>query len=135
MNMRVNRVIGGEYFEPHVVDLDDGSGCVWVFHELDITSQGADCFVNAMTDQAKVWAFRTPEMGLGGIIPVRIVRDRTLPKKCGIYYTDSAEGITYVAAPLLISERGAAGIGRVLTERSPYWYRRPDEPHSLSQAV
>ncbi|MYY79677.1 MULTISPECIES: hypothetical protein [unclassified Streptomyces] len=133
--MQVNRVIGGEYFEPHVVDLDDGSGCVWVFHELDITSEGADCFVNAMTEQAKVWAFRTPEMGLGEIIPVRILRDGQLPTKCGICYTDSPEGITYYAEPDLISERGAAGIGRVLTDRSPHWYRRPDEPHSLDEAV
>lgn len=128
MSMHVNRVIGGEYFEPHVVDLDDGSGCVWMFHELDITSEGADCFVNAMTDQAMRWAFRTPEMGLGDVIPVRIIRDEALPKGCGIYLDDTAEGITYIAEVSLISERGAAGIGRVLTERSPHWFRRPDEP-------
>ncbi|WPO73967.1 hypothetical protein [Streptomyces sp. KN37] len=133
--MHVNRVIGGEYFEPHVVDLDGGRGCVWMFHETDITSEGADYFVTAMTDQARRWAFRTPEMGLGPVIPVRIIRDETLPRKAGIAFGDTADGITYIAEPQLITERGAVGIGRVLTERSPHWYRRPDVPQSLDEAV
>lgn len=127
LDMQVERV-GGPDFEPHVVDWD--TGCAWVFHTSDITEEGAEYFKKAMTDQAKNWGLRPAGTPLGPIVPVRIVRVPDLPKICAMRVDDRAEAITYTVDEDLISDRGAEVIGRKLTERSPYWLRRPDEPGS-----
>ena len=134
MNMQVDRVVVGAYFEPHIVDIE-GEGCIFVFHEQDITPKGADYFAQVMTDQARRWAPRTPDMPRGGIIPVRIMREPDLPEPFAIHLDDSASSITYTVDMELISEHGAEVISRLLTERSPHWHRVPDAAQSLHDAV
>lgn len=134
LSMKVDRVVVGAYFEPHIVDIED-EGCVFLFHKRDITVKGADYFAQVMTDQARRWAPRTPEMPRGGIIPVRIIREPDLPEPFAIHLDDSAESITYTVDEVLISEHGAEVISRLLTERSPHWQRVPDALQSLHDAV
>lgn len=127
LSMQVDRV-SGPYFEPHVTDWD--GGCAWVFHVSDISEEGAGYFAQAMTDQARNWGLRRPGEPLGPIVPVRIVRVPDLPHPCAIHVEDQADHITYTVGEDLISEHGAEAIGKILTARSPYWIRRPDEPGS-----
>lgn len=127
LSMQVERV-GGPYFEPHVVDWDDG--CAWIFHVSDITEDGAKYFKQAMTDQAQNWGLRPPGTPLGPIVPVCIAREPGFPKALAIHVDDTVDAITYTVDEDLISERGAEVIGRKLTDRSPYWLRRPDKPGS-----
>lgn len=134
LNMQVDRVVVGAYFEPHIVDIED-EGCIFVFHEQDITPKGADYFAQVMTDQARRWAPRAPDMPRGGIIPVRIMREPDLPEPFAIRLDDSASSITYTVDMELISEHGAEVISRLLTERSPHWHRVPDAAQSLHDAV
>lgn len=127
LSMQVERVSGPD-FEPHVVDWDDG--CAWVFHVSDISEDGAEHFKKAMTDQARNWGIRDSGTPLGPIVPVRIVRVPDLPEVLAMQVDDRADAITYTVDEDLISERGAEVISRKLTERSPHWLRRPDEPGS-----
>lgn len=129
LSMQVDRV-GGPYFEPRVEDWD--GGCTWVFHVSDISESGAEYFRQAMTDQACNWGIRGPEMPLGPVVPVCIKRVPDLPERCALQVADTADAITYFADENLISDRAAEVIGRTLTERSPYWLRRPDGPGSLN---
>lgn len=131
--MKVERR-GGQHFEPFIVDVE-GEGCVFVFHEQDITTDGAVWFSKVMTDQAKRWVPRTPDMPRGGIIPVRIEREAGLPDILAIYLDDSATTITYSVDETIISEYGADVISRKLTARSPHWQRVPDAQAVLRRAV
>lgn len=126
--MRVERV-SGEHFEPYIKDLD--TGCLFVFHEDDISKQGADWFSAAMTDQAQRWIPRPEGMERGKTIPVRIVIEPDLPEPFAIRLKDSEDEITYTVSPLAISEYGAAVISRKLTARSPHWQRVPDAERAL----
>ncbi|MFJ6566539.1 hypothetical protein ACIQNU_03910 [Streptomyces sp. NPDC091292] len=132
LSMQVRRE-GGQYFEPYIVDLDDG--CVFVFHDIDITEDGAWYFAQAVTDQAARWLPRTPEMPRGHIVPVLIVREPDLPEVCAIHLDDRAESILYTVDADLMTARAAAVISRKLTERSPHWHRVPDNTKSLHDAV
>ncbi|MFB6677881.1 hypothetical protein ACFCWG_36800 [Streptomyces sp. NPDC056390] len=132
-NMLVERR-SGEHFEPFIVDIEN-EGCVFVFHRRDITEDGADWFSRVMTDQAKRWLPRNPDMPRGGIIPVRIVREAGLPDTLAICLDDSEESITYYVDEDIISEYGADVISRKLTERSPHWHRVPDAAAILRRAV
>lgn len=123
LRMQVERK-SGDYFEPQIFDLADG--CVFVFHEDDITQAGAEWFALAMTDQARRWAPRTMGMPLGPVVPVRIDRSPDVPQAVGFVVDDSAVSINYLAHEDLIREHAAKVIGEKLTERSPYWMRVPD---------
>ncbi|MEU6990285.1 hypothetical protein ABZ953_06435 [Streptomyces sp. NPDC046465] len=125
--MQVERV-GGPYFEPKIVDWD--TGCAWVFHVSDITEDGAAYFTKAMTNQARNWGVRGPGVPLGPIVPVRIEREPDLPDVMALHVDDGVDEITYTVDEELITERAAEVISRKLTERSPYWLRRPDKPGS-----
>ncbi|MFF2852595.1 hypothetical protein ACFVT5_40840 [Streptomyces sp. NPDC058001] len=132
LSMQVRRE-DGHYFEPYIVDLDDG--CEFVFHEKDITEEGAKYFAQAVTDQARRWLPRPPEMPQGHLVPVLIIREPDLPEVCAIHLDDRAESILYTVDADIITERAAAVISRKLTERSPHWHRVPDETQSLHDAV
>lgn len=125
---------GGEHFEPFIVDIE-GEGCIFVFHERDITTDGAAWFSKVMTDQATRWVPRTPDMPLGGVIPVRIVREPDLPDMLAIYLDDSEAAITYYVDETIIGEYGADVISRKLTARSPHWQRVPDAEAVLRRDV
>lgn len=125
---------GGQHFEPFIVDVE-GEGCVFTFHEEDITTAGTDWFSRCMTDQAKRWVPRTPDMPRGDVIPVRIEREAGLPDTLAILLDDSATSITYFVDEDIISEYGADVISRKLTSRSPHWQRVPDAQAVLRRAV
>ncbi|MFJ9037890.1 hypothetical protein ACIRF8_15020 [Streptomyces sp. NPDC102406] len=120
--MQVERS-GGGHFAPFIVDSIDG--CTFVFHEDDITPEGAGWFSQAMTEQARRWLPRTMEMPRGPIVPVRIIREPVLPDPYRLRLDDSAERITYWVIDTAIKRHAADEICRQLTERSPHWHRLP----------
>ncbi|MFB7162268.1 hypothetical protein [Streptomyces sp. NPDC056242] len=130
--MEVERKVGAR-FAPYIIDHD--GGCLFVFHEDDITMAGADWFSAAMTDQAKRWVPRPPNMERGKTVPVRIVREPNMPEPFALHYKDSADEITYTVDAGAIKEAAAAEISRQLTERSPHWQRVPDAQRALNQTV
>ncbi|MFE6903849.1 hypothetical protein ACFVFJ_44710 [Streptomyces sp. NPDC057717] len=130
--MEVERKAGA-HFAPYINDRD--TGCLFVFHEVDITKEGADWFSAAMTDQAKRWVPRPTGMALGKTVPVRIVREPNMPEPFALHYKDSADEITYTVDASAIEEEAAAEISRQLTARSPHWQRVPDAERALMQTV
>ena len=122
--MHVERV-AGEYIEPEIIDLEDGSGCVFRLHESDIDEDGVKPLADLLTEQAKRWAPRPPGAPLGPVIPVRWERIPRPHDRLSIGVEDSATSITYKVDPSVISQRAADYLGRLDTERSPYWQRVP----------
>lgn len=129
--MEVERA-GGRHFAPFIVDHD--AGCTFVFHERDITPEGAVWFSQAMTGQARRWLPRSAEMARGRIVPVRIIREPDLPEPFRLRVDDSAEAITYTVADIAITKYAADEISRQLTERSPHWHRVPDALQERGEA-
>lgn len=126
--MHVER-IQGAYIQPDIVDLDDGSGCVFKFHESDISEDGAVWLSNLLTEQARMWAPRPPGSPPGPVVPVVFNRVPDLPDPFLIRVDDRADAITYTVDASLISQRAADHLGRLDTERSPYWQRVPEGYH------
>lgn len=129
--MRVERV-EGEYTEPEIVDLDDGSGCLFRLHGLDITEQGAAWLAQLLTEQAQAWAPR-PKNCRGPVVPTHFVLD-DLPEPFAMCVDDKPDSITYSVDTPLMSARGADSLGRRITERSPYWQRVPKGYHEGREA-
>lgn len=125
--MHVERV-KGDYIEPEIIDLEDGSGCLFRLHESDIHEDGPALLAELLTDQAQQWAPRPPGE-VGPMIPVRWFRDASIRHRLNIGVKDSGESITYKVHPDLISQRAADYLGRLDTERSPYWQRVPKGYH------
>jgi hypothetical protein len=125
--MHVQRV-HGDYIEPEIIDLEDGTGCLFRLHETDVSEDGAKKLAVLLTAQAKRWAPR-PAGSVGPVIPVRWERVPNPPDPLAIGVEDGATSITYTVDPSLISQRAADYLGRLDTERSPYWQRVPEGYH------
>ena len=126
--MRVERV-EGEYRAPEIIDLEDGSGCLFRLHVSDISEDGAKPLADLLTEQAKRWAPRPPGAPLGPVIPVTWERVPNPPDPLAIGVKDSATAITYAVDPSLLSQRAADYLSRLDTDRSPYWQRVPEGYH------
>ncbi|MEH0552513.1 hypothetical protein [Streptomyces sp. B21-101] len=126
--MHVERV-QGDYREPEILDLEDGSGCVFRLHETDISEEGADHLADLLTAQAQRWAPRPPDAPVGPVVTVRWERVPNPPNPLAIGVEDGADSITYTVDPSLLSQRAADYLSRLDTERSPYWQRVPKGYH------
>lgn len=119
----------GDYFEPEIIDLDDGSGCLFKFHDKDISEPGVGWLSRLLTDQAQRWAPRPADAPLGPVIPVRFELVPDLPDPLAILVDDTGDSIIYTVDDELLSEHAAEVLGRLDTERSPYWMRVPEGYH------
>jgi hypothetical protein len=126
--MHVERVQGG-YIEPEIIDLEDGTGCLFRLHETDVSEDGTTKLAALLTAQAKRWAPRPPGAPLGPVIPVRWERIPRPTDRLSIGVEDGSKSITYTVDPSLISQRAADYLSRLDTERSPYWQRVPEGYH------
>lgn len=124
--MRVERV-QGDYIEPQIEDLDDG--CLFRLHESDISEDGTKMLADLLTEQAQRWAPRPPGSPLGPVIPVRWICEPDLPDPFVIRVDDSSDAITYTVDSSVLSQRAGDYLGRLDTERSPYWQRVPKGYH------
>lgn len=124
--MHVERV-DGEYFQPEIVDLE--VGCLFRFHESDISEDAVKPLSRLLTEQAQRWAPRPPEAPVGPVIPVQWERVPNPPDPLAIGVEDAPTSITYKIDPSLISQRAADYLSRLDTERSPYWQRVPKGYH------
>ncbi|MFF7184644.1 hypothetical protein ACFZAR_05295 [Streptomyces sp. NPDC008222] len=125
--MHVERV-KGDYIEPEVVDLEDGSGCLFRFHETDVHEDGPAYLSKLLTDQAQRWSARS-DGSLGPVIPVHWERVPEFLGRFAAGVEDGANSITYKVDPNLISQHAADRVGQILTARSPYWQRVPEGYH------
>jgi hypothetical protein len=126
--MHVERV-KGDYIEPEIIDLDDGTGCLFRLHESDISEDGAKPLAQLLTEQAQRWAPRPPGSPLGPVIPVRWERIPNPPDPLAIGVADGPDAITYTIDSEMLSQRAADYLTRLDTERSPYWQRVPKGYH------
>lgn len=124
--MHVERV-QGEYVDPEIVDLDDG--CLFRLHEDDISEDGQKLLAELLTEQAQQWAPRPSGAPLGPVITVTWHREDSLPAPLVIGVEEGPSFITYTVDASLISQRAADYLGRLDTERSPYWQRVPKGYH------
>lgn len=124
--MRVERV-QGDYIEPEIKDLDDG--CLFRLHESDISKEGTEMLADLLTEQAQRWAPRPPGSPLGPVIPVRWICVPDLPDPFVIRVDDRPDAITYTVDSSVLSQRAGDYLGRLDTERSPYWQRVPKGYH------
>lgn len=124
--MHVERV-AGDYFQPEIIDLE--GGCLFRFHESDISEEGAKPLAQLLTEQAQRWAPRPPGAPLGPVITVRWERIPNPPDPLAIGVEETATTITYQLDPALISQRAADYLGELDTQRSPYWQRVPKGYH------
>jgi hypothetical protein len=131
--MHVERV-KGEYIEPEIIDLEDGSGCLFRLHESDIHEDGPKYLAELLTDQAQRWAPRPPNSPLGPVISVQWVRTHDMPCRFAIGVEDRPDAIIYQVHPDLLSQRAADYLSRLDTERSPYWQRVPKGYHDGDDA-
>lgn len=126
--MHVERV-QGDYREPEIIDLKDGSGCLFRLHVSDISEDAVKPLADLLTAQAKRWAPRPPGAPLGPVVTVRWERIPNPPNPLAIGVEEDAGSITYTVDPSLLSQRAADYLGRLDTERSPYWQRVPRGYH------
>ena len=126
--MHVERV-QGDYREPEIIDLKDGSGCLFQLHESDISEAAVKPLAELLTAQAKRWAPRPAGAPLGPVIPVRWERIPNPPDPLAIGVEDGVDSITYTVDPSLLSQRAADYLSRLDTDRSPYWQRVPEGYH------
>jgi hypothetical protein len=124
--MHVERV-QGDYGEPEIIDLDDG--CLFRLHESDLSEDGVKPLAQLLTEQAQRWAPRPPGSPLGPVIPVVWDRIPNPPAPLAIGVDEGAGGITYTIDAAMMSQRAADYLGRLDTERSPYWQRVPKGYH------
>lgn len=125
--MQVERVQGA-YKSPEIIDLEDGSGCLFKLHEDDISEVGAKMLADLLTEQCQCWAPR-PRGVTGPVIPVRWNCVPDLPDPFVIGVEEGPHSITYSIDADLLSQRAADYLGRLATERSPYWQRVPKGYH------
>ena len=92
--MHVERV-HGKYTEPEIIDLDDGTGCLFRLHESDVSEDGVERLAFVLTQQAKRWAPRPPGSPLGPVIPVRWERIPHPVDPMAVGVKDGARSIIY----------------------------------------
>lgn len=125
--MHVERIQGG-YIEPEIIDLEDGTGCLFRLHETDISEDGPVVLADLLTQQAQRWAPR-PSGRTGPVIPVRWDRVHDLPDPFLIGVEDGPDAVTYSIDAAIISQHAADYLGKLNTERSPHWQRVPESYH------
>lgn len=124
--MHVERV-AGDYREPEIIDLE--GGCLFKIHESDISQDGTKMLAELLTEQAQHWAPRPPGSPLGPVIPVAWICIPGLPDPFVIGVEDEPGAITYTVDSSILSQRAGDFLGRLDTERSPYWQRVPKGYH------
>ena len=130
--MHVERV-QGDYRDPEIIDLEDGSGCLFKIHEEDISEDGVKLLATLLTEQAQRWAPRPPGE-VGPVIPVTWHCVPDLPDPLAIRLEDGPDAITYTIDSSILSQRAGDFLGRLDTERSPYWQRVPEGYHDGDDA-
>ncbi|MEL3949491.1 hypothetical protein [Streptomyces sp. LNU-CPARS28] len=117
----------GAYFAPYITDFatDTEAGCIFHMHEDDITPEGAVCFADALTQQARRWRPRPPDMPRGSRIPITMEMRTDMAGRCAIVIDDRAEGIHYKVRAGLIRQHAGDVITGSQSERSPDWLRVP----------
>lgn len=126
--MRVERV-QGDYIKPEIIDLEDGTGCLFRLHESDVSEDGTKLLADLLTEQAQYWAPRPPGAPLGPVIHVQWERVADLPNPFVVGVEESPTAITYTVDATIISQRAADYLSRLDTQRSPYWQRVPKGYH------
>lgn len=126
--MHVERV-QGDYIEPEIIDLEDGTGCLFRIHESDISEDGPKMLSELLTEQAQRWAPRPADSPIGPVIPVQWICVPGLPDPLVIGVEDRADAITYTVDSSILSQRAGDFLGQLDTERSPYWQRVPKGYH------
>lgn len=124
--------VQGDYREPEIIDLEDG--CLFKLHESDISEEGVKPLAQLLTEQAQYWAPRPPGSPLGPVIPVRWDRVPNPPDPLYIGVDDYPDAVTYTVDPDMLSQRAADFLGRLETQRSPYWQRVPKGYHDKGSA-
>lgn len=114
---------GGAWFAPYIEDVP--GGCVFWFHQDDITDEGCGVFADVFTEQARRWRPRESGAPRGPRIPVTMERRPVMPEGIAVVVDDHAEYVAYTVRADLISERAAREITRSQSERSPDWIRVP----------
>ncbi|WP_158691036.1 hypothetical protein [Streptomyces sp. 351MFTsu5.1] len=125
--MQVERV-QGEYRDPEIIDLEDGTGCLFKIHESDISEDGTKMLADLLTEQAQRWAPR-PADEVGPVIPVHWDCVPDLPEPFAIGVDDGPDAIIYTVDSSILSQRAGDYLGRLDTERSPHWQRVPKGYH------
>lgn len=125
--MQVERV-QGDYRHPEIIDLEDGTGCLFKIHESDISEDGTKMLADLLTEQAQRWAPR-PAGDVGPLIPVRWDCVPDLPDPFVIGVDDGPDAIIYTVDSAILSQRAGDYLGRLDTERSPRWQRVPKGYH------
>ncbi|WP_069885245.1 hypothetical protein [Streptomyces luteocolor] len=117
----------GAHFEPYIEDFatEHEAGCVFHMHEDDITAEGAVYFADALTQQARRWRLRPPNMPLGPRIPITMELRAQVEGDVAIAVDDRANGIHYVVREGLIKQHAGKIITSSQSERSPHWMRTP----------
>lgn len=124
--MHVERV-QGDYREPEIIDLEDG--CLFRLHESDISERGTKMLADLLTEQAQCWAPRPAGSPPGPVIPVKWNCVADLPDPFAIGVEDGPDAITYTVDSSILNQRAGDYLGRLDTERSPYWQRVPKGYH------
>ncbi|WP_172384760.1 hypothetical protein [Streptomyces sp. MNP-20] len=118
----------GAYFEPWIEDFvtDEAAGCIFHMHHSDITYEGAAYFAEALTQQARRWRPRPPDMPRGPRIPITMELRRHMEgERDAIIVDDREDGIHYVVRADLIKRHAGEVITGSQSERSPDWMRTP----------
>ncbi len=127
----------GAHFEPYIEDFatEHEAGCVFHMHVDDITDEGVVHFEDALTQQARRWRLRPPDMPLGPRIPITMeLRERMEDERTVIIVDDRADGIHYTVRADLIKQHAGEVITSSQSERSPHWMRLPARYVVHSQA-
>jgi hypothetical protein len=127
--MHVERV-EGEYIEPEIIDLEDGTGCLFRLHESDISRDGPEWLSELLTDQAQRWAPRPAGDPPGPVISVTWLCLPGLPDRFAFGVEDYTHSIIYTVDSSLLSQRAGDYLARLDTQRSPYWQRVPEGYHN-----
>ncbi|MHB9862140.1 hypothetical protein [Streptomyces sp. YIM S03343] len=115
---------GQPYFTPWI-EYEGGDRCTFHLHWDDVTAEGVDVLRQLFTELARRWHPRPPGAPRGRIVPVIMERKTVMPDGVTIAVDDLEDGIVYTLRADLLSERGAAGLGRAQTDISPGWTRYP----------
>lgn len=126
LTIKVQRY-SGVYVVPRIEDFVTATeaGCVFHMHDDDITPEGAVHFADALTQQARRWRPRTPDMPRGARIPVTMELRDDMPDDYAIIIDDRAEGIHYTVRAGMIKQHAGDVITNSQSERSPDWMRLP----------
>ncbi|QQC89872.1 hypothetical protein [Streptomyces alfalfae] len=117
----------GAHFEPYIEDVATAgeAGCVFHMHEDDISAEGAVLFADALTQQARRWRLRPPDMPRGPRIPITMELRAHMEEGVAIVVDDRADAIHYVVREDLITQHAGEVITGSQSERSPHWMRLP----------